>query len=172
MADALEPSNQAWEQIHGIHNVPKAYVPPFMRDGEDEGSPENIKEKMYGIEVDTQAANPLDASEQKPRAPPINPDYNQQQNCEEIPDEQAGKRQMKDMKFIRIKVKQLRIESDQSLISKLINESFNLQINIPLPDPYQKKISLQQVHLNNYEVENFNEFAFNSLSMYNFRIDE
>ena len=76
------------------------------------------------------------------------------------------------MKFIRIKVKQLRIESDQTLISKLIDESFNLKVNIPLPDPYQKKISVQQMQLNNYEVENFNEFAFNSLSMYNFRIDE
>lgn len=40
------------------------------------------------------------------------------------------------MKFIRIKVKNLKIESDQALISKLIDESFNLQVNIPLPDPY------------------------------------
>lgn len=122
--------------------------------------------------MDTLAMNPFEITEQAPPLPPKNPDYNQQQNCEEIPDEQAGKRQIKDMKFIRIKVKQFRVESDQALISKLIDESFNLQINIPLPDPYQKKISVQQVHLNNYEVENFNEFAFNSLSMYNFRIDE
>ena len=127
---------------------------------------------MYEAEVDTLAMNPFEITEQAPPLPPKNPDYDQQQNCEEIPDEQAGKRQIKDMKFIRIKVKQFRVESDQALISKLIDESFNLQINIPLPDPYQKKISVQQVHLNNYEVENFNEFAFNSLSMYNFRIDE
>lgn len=49
--------------------------------------------------------------------------------------QEDGKRQIKDMKFIRIKVKTLRIESEQ-LLHKLIDESFNLQIEIPLPDPY------------------------------------
>jgi hypothetical protein len=30
MAKAIEPSKTAWEEIHGIHNIPKSYVPPFM----------------------------------------------------------------------------------------------------------------------------------------------
>jgi hypothetical protein len=44
MADALEPSTQAWEQIHGIHNIPKAYVPPFMDNNQDHNSPDKIKD--------------------------------------------------------------------------------------------------------------------------------
>jgi len=36
MADALNPSTSAWEQIHGIHEIPKAYVPPFMKDEMDQ----------------------------------------------------------------------------------------------------------------------------------------
>jgi hypothetical protein len=32
MADALNPSTSAWEQIHGMHHVPTTYVPPFMKD--------------------------------------------------------------------------------------------------------------------------------------------
>lgn len=75
------------------------------------------------------------------------------------------------MKFIRVKVKNLRIESEE-LLHKLIDESFNLVVTIPLPDIYQKKISDQTMQLNNYDVLSFNEFAFNSLSLYNFRVDE
>jgi len=44
------------------------------------------------------------------------------------------------MKFIRVKVKNLRIESED-LLHKLIDGSFNFQVAVPLPDIYQKKIS-------------------------------
>lgn len=37
---------------------------------------------------------------------------------------------------------------------------------------YQKKISDQHIHLSNYDVLGYNEFSFNSLSLYNFRVDE
>ena len=75
------------------------------------------------------------------------------------------------MKFIRIKVKTLRMENE-ALLHKLINQSFNLALEIPLPDFYQKSIGVQSIQLNNYDVLSFNEFAFNSLSLYNFRVDE
>jgi hypothetical protein len=91
MADALEPSTQAWEQIHGIHNIPKAYVPPFMDNNQDHDSPDKIKDQIYEIEVENQALNPFDTSNQKP-LPAKNADYDQQQNCEDIPDDQANKR--------------------------------------------------------------------------------
>ena len=32
MEQAMEPSAQAWEQIHGASTIPKTYVPPFMQD--------------------------------------------------------------------------------------------------------------------------------------------
>ena len=41
MADALTTKN-AWESLHGIHAVPKTYVPPFA-----EPSPEQMKDKLY-----------------------------------------------------------------------------------------------------------------------------
>ena len=75
------------------------------------------------------------------------------------------------MKFIRVKVKNLRIESED-LLHKLIDGSFNLQVTVPLPDIMQKKISETTTQLNNYDVLSFNEFGFNSLSLYNFRVDE
>ena len=54
-------------------------------------SPEKLKEQMYEIEVENQALNPFDTSHQKPQ-PAMNPDYDQQQNCEDIPDDMANKR--------------------------------------------------------------------------------
>jgi hypothetical protein len=41
-----------------------------------------------------------------------------------------------------------------------------------LPDKYLKKISDQEIKLNNYDVISNKEYAFNSLSLYNFRVDE
>lgn len=41
-----------------------------------------------------------------------------------------------------------------------------------MPDIYQKKVSYQQIKLSNYDIISFNEFAFNNLSLYNFKIDE
>ena len=75
------------------------------------------------------------------------------------------------MKFIRVKVRTLRITSE-SLLSNLIAQNFTLSIEIPLPDFYSKAINNQSIQLNNYDVLSFNEFAFNSLSLYNFRVDE
>ena len=54
----------------------------------------------------------------------------------------------------------------------LIDETFSIVVDLPMPDIYQKKISMQQIKLSNYDIVSFNEFAFNNLSLYNFKIDE
>lgn len=75
------------------------------------------------------------------------------------------------MKFIRVKIKTLKIDSAE-LISQMIDQNFSLSAYIPLPDKYLKKISDQEIKLNNYDVISHQEYAFNSLSLYNFRVDE
>jgi hypothetical protein len=45
-------------------------------------------------------------------------------------------------------------------------------MEVPLPDIYQKKLTMQQLKLSNYDVVSFNEFAYNNTSLYNFKIDE
>ena len=103
MADALDPTTSAWEQIHGIHHVPKTYVPPFMKDEFEamnaqaaqptDRSPEKIKDKMYEVELEDEAGNPNEESliQINPRTANIgNPnqphllsqDLEQQQNLE------------------------------------------------------------------------------------------
>lgn len=75
------------------------------------------------------------------------------------------------MKFIKIKISTLRIE-DEALLHALIDETFSIIVELPMPDIYQKKITMQQIKLSNYDVVSFNEFAFNNLSLFNFKIDE
>jgi len=172
MADALNPSSSAWEQIHGMHHVPKTYVPPFMKDEHDqmnENSPEKIKDKLYDMQVEDEALNPFKEDDKKKGTKGI--DLNKAQNLEDLPISEAERRQIKDMKFIRVRVKTLHIESDE-LISQLHQDTFSLSMNLPLPDIHKKKMSDQQVSLSNYESLQHNVFAFNSLSLYNFRVDE
>lgn len=90
---------------------------------------------------------------------------------EDAPEADQGKRQIMDMKFIRVKVKTVRI-TEEKLLHSLIEDGFKLTVDVPLPDVYQKQMSNQSAKLSNYEVLSFNEFAFNSLSLYNFRVDE
>ena len=45
-----------------------------------------------------------------------------------------------DMRFIKIKIKTMKIESEE-LLHALIDQTFNLIVDVPLPDVYQKKIS-------------------------------
>ena len=75
------------------------------------------------------------------------------------------------MKFIKVKINALRVE-DESLLHSLIDETFSITVDMPLPDIYQKKITYQHIKLSNYDIVSFNEFVFNSLSLYNFKIDE
>jgi hypothetical protein len=115
MADAMDPSKSAWEQIHGIHHVPKTYVPPFMKDEYDQmnsGSPGKIQEKLYDIQVEEEALNPFRESVNRPKKTSKGIDYGKAQNLEDLPISEADRRQIKDMKFIRVRVKALNVESD------------------------------------------------------------
>lgn len=75
------------------------------------------------------------------------------------------------MKFIRLKVKDLNVLSPR-LVQLLVQEPFALSLSVPLPDPHFKTVVEQKGTLRNYEILSQNKFAFNSLSLYNFRIDE
>ena len=107
MADALDPSTSAWEQIHGIHHVPKTYVPPFMQaevdqmqamGDQNEASPQKIKDKMYDYEVEDQDLNPNEESliQIQPRnqgtRQQSNIDFEQEQHLEDLPEQEAGRR--------------------------------------------------------------------------------
>lgn len=75
------------------------------------------------------------------------------------------------MKFIKVKIVSLRIENEE-LLHQLIDQTFSLTVDVPLPDVYQKKIAFQTLKLNNYDVVSFNEFAYNNSTLYNFKVDE
>ena len=124
MNEALDPSTSAWEQIHGIHHVPKSYVPPFMKDEmgqvmQSTDSNAKMKDKMYDLEVEALAEG-ADVNESIIKVTPQEPhqdtkptiDLEQEQNLEDVPAYESGKRQIKDMKFIRVKVKTLRVEAE------------------------------------------------------------
>ena len=46
------------------------------------------------------------------------------------------------MRFIKIKIGTLRIE-DEALLHSLIDETFSIIVELPMPDVYNKKISMQ-----------------------------
>ena len=75
------------------------------------------------------------------------------------------------MRYMRVKIKTLRIEHE-ALLHELIDESFDFFAVIPLPDSNHSKVLNQTVKLSTYEVMSFNEFAFNSLALYKFKVDE
>ena len=137
----MHPSTSVWEQIHGINEIQKTYVPPFMKNDQDQmqESPEDIKNKIYDMQVEEEAKRTHVAQPGlKPRSN-VYPDYQEHSNLDKFALEQADRRQIKDMKFIRIKVKNLVVES-ANLIEKLQQGPFTLSINVPIPNPYQKDI--------------------------------
>lgn len=75
------------------------------------------------------------------------------------------------MKFIKVKINSLRVENEE-LLHQLIDQTFSIIVDVPLPDIYQKKIAVQTLKLNNYDVVSFNEFAYNNSTLYNFKVDE
>lgn len=61
MEQAILPSQSldAWEQLHGRFNAPKGYIPPFMQKEnnqiQEEETPEQIKDKLYDMQVELEA---------------------------------------------------------------------------------------------------------------------
>jgi hypothetical protein len=175
MTDALEPDT-AWNQLHGEHEVaPKKYVPPFLQpaklkqedDRNFEISESARLDNIYSLEVDAQA----DGIKIEPS--PAKPSSNQFES--EIPQKEGGN--LKDMRYIRMKIKTLKVE-DNDALCKLnkdgfsIADGFFLTVSLPLADVNNNNVSDQFIKLNNYDVISGNEFEFTSLNLYNFRINE
>jgi hypothetical protein len=76
-----------------------------------------------------------------------------------------------DMRYIRMKIKTLRVE-DSDLLRQLISDGFSLTVSLPLADVNTNTVSDQFIKLNNYDVISYNEFEFTSLNLYNFRLNE
>jgi len=45
-----------WESIHGVHNIPKSYVPPFQTNEMPQGSQPIDMDKLDNIIIDMEAA--------------------------------------------------------------------------------------------------------------------
>jgi len=76
-----------------------------------------------------------------------------------------------DMKYIRMKVKTLTV-TDNEILQSMISQGFSITVALPLADIYQKTVTMQTVKLSNYDVVGMNEFEFQSLTLYNFKISE
>ena len=62
MDDALDDNKRTpWEQLHGVHNLPKTYVPPFMNDGFGQQS-QKPEEKIDLNEMEALMDLPLNAN--------------------------------------------------------------------------------------------------------------
>ena len=90
------------------------------------------------MQVEEEALNPFRESGPKKTTKGIN--YSKEQNLEDLPIGEAERRQIKDMKFIRVRVKSLNVESGD-LITALNQDTFKLEMTLPLPDINKKKLS-------------------------------
>lgn len=79
-----------------------------IEDSDDE-NPDAIRDKIYGHQVEEEASGLKTVP--YPIKPTVRPDYQEHSNLEELPLEQAERRQIKDMKFFRLKVKNLTLQS-------------------------------------------------------------
>lgn len=83
----------------------------------------------------------------------------------------AAHRQILDMKYIYLKVRELKV-FDAAILSKIINRGFSLTVQLPLPDVKNREVAMQTVAMRNYDVVTNDEFLFNSTSSYQFKISE
>lgn len=148
MDEAL--GEDAWEQIHGKNEIPKKYVPPFLRDSSPAKTNQDlsdVKENLYALEVEaglnkqgdcssddettggfTRAANPNHVT--------FPHDANRVSDSGHIAHGGNGGN-IRDMRFIRLKIKSLVIE-DGNLLQELHSDEkgFSLTCALPLPDIY------------------------------------
>ena len=188
MDEAL--GEDAWTKLHGHNELPKRYVPPFLRD-EGKKQPKDFAkrehdrmENLYNIEIE--AGLDRDKPQGQSQANPsqhrvtflqdedrLEPDVSQIQFGGN-----GGGSNLTDMRFIRMKIKSLVIEDGQILqelhgqTEELSTSKFSLNVALPLPDIYNRCVARQTVNLSNYSVVSENEFEFTSLSLYNFMVSE
>ena len=108
-----------WEKLHGPNEVPKKYIAPFLQNEGEKGvakakeTPEEQLDRIYSMEIDenlgnTGAHQQLDGAKMTTSAP-----------SNEIKYGGTGGN-LTDMKFIRLKIKTLRI-TDEDLLRDLID---------------------------------------------------
>ena len=180
--------DDAWTQLHGHQQIPKRYVPPFLRDDakkqpKDFAAKEQERmENLYSIEIDAalDRAKPKNLPQDQQaqhRVTFAQDDERQDPDTNQIM--YAGQSaNLTDMRFIRMKIKSLVVEDAEVLqelhgqMGELNNKKFALTINLPLPDVYNRCLASQNIKLCNYSVVAENEFEFTSLSLYNFMVSE
>lgn len=179
LKDKMEEAigDNAWEKLHGPHEVPKKYVPPFLRNDERQnaGRADHI-DQLYELEIEEAIRNDAEARQTMQTFPGARSTHH---NAGEILDmnqeEQirfAGRGgNIKEMRFIRLRIKSMTIDDNQ-LLQKLVGNNFSITVALPLADVYKNAIHDQFIKLTNPQEISFNEFEFSSLSLYNFKVNE
>ena len=156
-----------WESIHGVHNIPKSYVPPFQTNEMPQGSQPIDMDKLDNIIIDMEAAQ--SQPPQYGRQPEATSSGPLMTNFKAL-DNEPQARQILEMKYIYIKIGKLQV-NDKQLISQCIDQNFRLYVKVPLPDVVNNTINYQNIQLNNYDVVSHNEYDFNSTQSYFFKIN-
>lgn len=172
MDEALD--DDAWRHIHGPHEIPKtSYMNPFsqVQPNQDREPQIDNYETIYNMEIEAglQKYNEP-AVESKGKRP--NTVTEMTSAVEDLNTAFGGNGgNLSDMRFIRMKVKSMSI-TDNEILQQMISQGFSITVSLPLADIYQKTVSMQTIKLSNYDVIGMNEFEFQSLSLYNFKISE
>ena len=167
--------DNAWEKLHGPHEVPKKYVPPFLRNDERQNAGRvDQMDQLYELEIEEAIKSEQDA--QKQTIPGARSTHHNAGEILDMDQEEqirfAGRGgNIKEMRFIRLKIKSMQID-DNALLQKLVGHNFSLTVALPLADIYKNVIHDQFIKLTNPQEISFNEFEFSSLSLYNFRLNE
>ena len=173
----------AWTKLHGPHEIPKKYVPPFLqqnnqkkRSEQEAGAEQARMDNLYEMEIEAALDNKQKSGE-KTKTKHHDKHVVHDEECLSNSGEEpgipfAGKGgNIMDMKFIRFKIKRMSID-DGDLCQQLVNNGFSLTAALPLPDIYKRTINDQFIKLSNYDIVSVNEFEFTSLSLYNFKVSE
>ena len=175
----------AWTKLHGPHEIPKKYVPPFLREDdskkrkEQDASAEQARmDNIYEMEIEAALAKNMSKDGDKDKkGSKVNRHMVHDEDCLSNSEQEQGTPfggkggNIMDMKFIRFKIKRMSIDDDD-LCQQLIENGFSLTGALPLPDVYTKNIKDQFIKLSNYDVVSVNEFEFTSLTLYNFKVSE
>ena len=119
MDEALD-SDAAWEALHGPHAVPKKYVPPFLAGREETKRPEDEHDRILELEIEA--------------SDPRNVEKGALEGESKLPESSSGVN-IGEMKFIKVKILDLRVENE-ALLHELIDQTFTMNVEVPLPDLY------------------------------------
>ena len=131
MDEAL--GEDAWEQIHGKNEIPKKYVPPFLRDQSpaknNNQDLSDVKENLYALEVEAGLNKQAESSDDEttggftrgPHHVTFPHDVNRVADSGHISHGGNGGN-IRDMRFIRLKIKSLVVE-DGNLLQELHSDA-------------------------------------------------